>query len=335
MRLAARRKKSVLAGLALAAATALAGCGLPTAGGFVATGELAGPLEDVETLEGASIAVGSKNFTENILLGKIAIILMQSAGADVIDLTNIPGSAAARQAMVDDQIQAMWEYTGTGWIAYLGEQEPIPDEQEQYEAVRDRDLEENNLVWLPPAPMNNTYGFAVTQETDERLGGIDKFSQIADLPVEERTMCVESELLNRPDGMPGLLETYGVPLGEPDGVPRENLVVLQTGAIYDATANGSCTFGEVFTTDGRILALDLKVLEDDEEFFPKYNVSLVLTEEIYEEYPQIEDLVGPVSEALTDELLIELNARVDVEGQEPAEVAYDWLLEEGFVVEQE
>lgn len=329
-------RRSKLVGVGLVASLALSGCALlPTAAGFTPTGELAGPIADVPSLEGAEIAVGSKNFTENILLGKMAVALLQSAGADVTDLTNIPGSAAARQAMIDDQIQAMWEYTGTGWITYLGETEPIPDEEQQYVAVRDADLEQNGLVWLPPAPMNNTYGFAITQETDQRLGGIDKLSQLQDVPVEERTMCVESELLNRPDGLPGMLETYDVPLGQPDGVPRDNLVVLQTGAIYDATANGDCTFGEVFTTDGRIKALDLKVLEDDRQFFPKYNVSLVLTDDVAEEYPQIADLMAPVTEELTDEVLIELNAQVDVDGRDEAAVAYDWLKSEGFLEDQE
>ena len=135
-----RSLKVLLAGLACAL---LAACTLPTAGGFVPTGKLAGPIKDVKTLDGATITVGSKNFSENVLLGKMAIILMQSAGASVTDLTNIPGSAAARQAMLDGQIQAMWEYTGTGWITYLGHDKPIPDEQEQYTAVRDEDLKTN------------------------------------------------------------------------------------------------------------------------------------------------------------------------------------------------
>ena len=88
-----------------------------------------------------------------------------------------------------------------------------------------------------------------------------------------------------------MLEKYGVPLGG-QGVPEGNLKTFQTGAIYDATAKGECTFGEVFTTDGRIVALDLKVLEDDRNFFPKYNVSLVLTAEVAKKYPQIADLDG-------------------------------------------
>src|SRR5690606_20702067 len=107
-------------------------------------------------------------------------------------------------------------------ITYMGQDEPIPDSQKQYEAVRDADLADNNLVWLPPAPLDNTYSFAVTQEVQEKFG-ITKMSQWSEVPVEERTFCVESEFTNRPDGLPGMLERYGIPLDDPDGVPQDNL----------------------------------------------------------------------------------------------------------------
>ena len=113
----------------LAAATTLAGCGLGTAGGFVPSGELAGPLADVEPLDGASVAVGSKNFSEQLLLGKMAVILLKSAGAETTDLTNIPGSASSRQAQIEGQVGLAWEYTGTAWISYLGHEQGIPDEE--------------------------------------------------------------------------------------------------------------------------------------------------------------------------------------------------------------
>lgn len=308
----------------------LSSCMLGTAGGPIKKGTLAGPVADVKSLDGLEISVGSKNFNENIILGKMAITLLASGGADVKDLTNIPGSAAARQAHLEGQIDAMWEYTGTGWITYLGHDKPIPDEQEQYEAVRDEDLEKNNLVWLPPAPMNNTYGFAITQKSVKKYG-ITKLSEIKKLPVSERTFCVESEFTNRPDGLPGMLKTYDIPQGQPDGVPAKNLKTYQTGAVYSATAKGECVFGEVFTTDGRIKALNLTVLEDDRQYFPKYNVALVLQEDILEEYPQIKDLFAPLTEKLTNEVLLELNAKVDVDGEEPVDVAYDWLKKEGFI----
>jgi osmoprotectant transport system substrate-binding protein len=328
------RRSRLTAALAGALTTVLlVGCSLPTAGGFVPTGKLAGPLKDVKSLDGAAITVGSKNFSENVLLGKMAIILMQSAGATVTDLTNIPGSAAARQAMLNGQIQAMWEYTGTGWITYLTHEKPIPDEKKQYTAVRDEDRKKNNLIWTKPAPMNNTYGFAVTKKVAAKYK-IKKLSELKKVPVGERTFCVESELLNRPDGVKGMLTKYDVPLGKSNGVPRKNLRTFQTGAIYDATAKGACNFGEVFTTDGRILALNLTTLQDDRNFFPKYNVSLVFRGETLKKYPQLEDLIAPVSEKLTDKVLLRLNAKIDVDGREPAEVAYEWLTKEGFVADE-
>jgi osmoprotectant transport system substrate-binding protein len=326
------RRRTAVA-VAIAVTAALAGCGLQTAGGFIPSAALAGEVEDAPDLSGVELSVGSKNFNENIILGKIALILLKSAGAEVTDLTNIPGSASARQAHLNGDIDAMWEYTGTGWLQYLGEPDPIPDEQEQYEAVRDLDLEQNDMVWLPPAPMNNTYAFAITQESANRYG-ITKMSEIKQaVPVEERTFCVESEFRNRNDGLEGMLKAYDIPLNAPNGVPEDNLQTYQTGAIYDATASGNCVFGEVFTTDGRILALDLEVLEDDRRYFPSYNVSLVVRGDVFDAHPEIEDLMAPVTEQLTNEELLAMNAAVDVDGREPTDVAYDWLLDQGFITE--
>lgn len=304
------------------------GCGLGTAGGFTESGTLAGPVADVEPLDGLTLTVGSKNFTEQIILGKMAVILLKSAGATLQDLTNIPGSASQRQAMLEGDIGFEWEYTGTAWIAYLGHSDPIPDPRKQYEAVREEDLAKNDLVWLEPAPMNNTYGFAAKRAVAERLG-VSTLSDLAEVPVAERTFCVESEFENRNDGFQPMLKTYGIPLGK--GVPQDNVKTLDTGAIYAATDQGVCNFGEVFTTDGRIKALDLVVLEDDRNFFPIYNVCAVFLAEIVEEYPQVADLFNPLAATLTDEVLIELNARVDVDGEDPADVAWDYLTTQGFV----
>ena len=323
-----RRAKAVLTVVAAVACLATtAACGLGTAAGYTPSGELAGPVKDVD-LEGASLSVGSKNFTEQLVLGNIAVILMKSAGADVTDLTNIPGSASARYAQVDGQVDMEWEYTGTAWISYLGHTKPIPEEQKQYEAVRDEDLKENGLVWLKPAPMNNTYGFATPTETLKKLG-ISKLSEIADLPPDQRTFCVESEFKNRNDGFEPMLKKYGLQLGK--DVPQGNVKTLATGAIYAATDKGECNFGEIFTTDGRIKALDLTVLEDDRAFFPKYNVATVFRKEVLDEHPELKDLFAPVSAKLDDKTLIELNAQVDVDGRDPVDVAHDWLQKEGFL----
>jgi len=312
--------------------TGLAGCGigLGTAGGYTPSGTLAGPLAHVKSLDGATLSVGSKNFTEQILLGKMSVILLKSDGADVKDLTNIPGSAAAREAQLAGQVQMQWEYTGTAWLTYLGKAKPIPNSHQQYVATRDTDLKQNNLVWLPPTPMNDTYTMAINQASAKKYH-ITKLSQMSKVPPAQRTFCVESEFTNRPDGLKGMLKTYGLPLGSPQGIPRSNLRTLQTGAIYDATAKGECTFGEVFTTDGRIESLHLTPLQDDKSFFPKYNASLVVRHEVLAKYPQIKQLFAPVAKVLTNDVIAKLNREVDVDGREPADVAHDWLVKEGFL----
>ena len=254
--------------------------GLGTAGGFVPTGKLAGPLEDVKSLDGARISVGSKNFSENMLLGKMAIILMQSGGAKVKDLTNIPGSASARQAMLDGPDRG-----DVGVHRHRLDHLPRPRQADPRRgeavrpSVRDEDAKKNDLDWLPPAPMNNTYGFAVTQKDGEEVQASPSSRSSRSCPVSERTFCVESELINRPDGLKGMLKKYGVPLGGPRACPARTSRPSRPVRSTTRPAKGECNFGEVFTTDGRIVALDLKVLEDDRKFFPNYNVSLVLAEE--------------------------------------------------------
>lgn len=325
--LAGRAKSLGAASCAVILAGSLAACGLGTAGGFTPSGTLAGPVEGID-LGGASVPITSKNFTEQILLGKMAVELFKSAGADVKDLTNAPGSNTSRQTMLSGDAKFSWEYTGTAWVSYMAEDDPIPDEKKQYEAVRDKDAADNDLTWLPPAPMNNTYALAMTRANAESLG-ITKMSEIPTIPADKQSYCVESEFAARNDGFQPMLAKYDI--APP---PANRVSTLDTGTVYAATADGTCTFGEVFTTDGRILALDLVVLDDDRQFFPKYNLAGVVNGELLRDYPQIADLVGEVSKKLTNEVLQVLNGKVDVDGQDPADVAFEWLESEGFVSDQ-
>ncbi len=327
---APRRRRAAVVGALAAASLALTGCGLGGASSFTPVAE-PGSIMVIPEAEGAKVAVGSKNFTEQLILGKIAVIALQTAGYTVLDRTNIPGSVPARQALVKGETDFQWEYTGTAWITYLGNETPIAGDEAQYDAVREADVA-NELTWLPPAPMNNTYAFAVREEAVPELGGITDLSQLKDLPVEERTLCVESEFASRTDGLPGMLEAYGLTLGDPDGVPRDNVRVLDTGAVYTAADAGElCNFGEVFTTDGRILALDLAVLTDSEKFFPSYNVAPVFDTPALEENPEMAGVMEQITPKITSDIMLELNARVDVDGEDPADVAYDWMRSEGFV----
>jgi osmoprotectant transport system substrate-binding protein len=315
------------AGLAATAlALSLTGCGL---GEESSSGS--GPCEGVEAdsvdssaLEGVEVKVGSKEFDEQLILGQLTLKMMCAAGADAVDETNTKGSTQARQKLISGGSDVYWDYNGTGWINYLGHDEPITDPQEQYEAVRAEDLEKNGLVWGPQAPFNNTYAFAVTEEFGQEEGlstHSDMAAYIKENP--DATVCVESEFAARPDGYPGFRKAYGITSGKVES--------LGTGVVYTQLDKGNCDFGEIFTTDGRISALGLQVLEDDKGFFPLYNGVPIVREETDEENPEILEVLAPLAEVLTTDVMGELNTRVSADGDSPELVAEEFLQEEGFI----
>lgn len=325
------RRRVLVAGVFALSAVALTGCGLQPVTSYVPP---VGPgsITPLEGTEGVDLTITSKNFTEQLLLGKIAVIAGTAAGFDVTDLSNVPGSQPARELLLAGQADVLWEYTGTAWLTYLGQAEPITDQQEMWQSVYDADIT-NGITWGEPAPMNNTYAMAVRTEAVAELGGITSMSELAALPVEARTFCVESEFNSRSDGLNPMLAHYGLERGVADSVPDENVGIYDTGAIYSATDDGACNFGEVFTTDGRIDALDLTVLTDDLAFFPAYNVAPVFFTETIDAFPGLEGIFAQISPKLTDDVLRALNRQVDVDGKEPADVAYAWMLSEGFITD--
>ncbi len=117
-----------------------------------------------------SVAIGSKEFTEQLILGQIAIIALQDAGFNVVDRTGLGGTLICREALENGEIDMYWEYTGTGWISILGHDDPLTDPDEAYEKVRDQDLEENNLVWLNYAAFDNTYTVMMQRDHAKELG---------------------------------------------------------------------------------------------------------------------------------------------------------------------
>jgi osmoprotectant transport system substrate-binding protein len=314
-----RAKLTQLLGLFAVLTMIVAGCG--GAGGGGSSGDV--------DLSGAEFTVGSKEFTEQLILGQITLQVLENAGATVNDQIGLAGTVAARKALESGEIDMYWEYTGTGWITHLGHTKPIPDSQKQFEAVAKEDLKENDIKWLsPPSPANNTYTMAVRSEAYDKLGvkKLSDFKQLVEENPEEATVCVGTEFSTRDDGLPGIEEAYDFEF------PKENIVKIDEGLIYQQVDKGEqCNFGEVFQTDGRIAGLDLKLVEDDKSFFPIYNPALNVSKEVIEKNPQIAKLFAPISEKLTTEELQKLNAKVDVEGQLEDQVAEEWLSQNGFI----
>lgn len=321
-------RRTFLGGLSAVAASAVAGCGL-SSGSAVPLPVAPGSIRPVPELRGLSLTVGSKEFTEQKLLGYVAEFALVAAGANVRDLTNITGSSSARNAMVSGQIDLMYDYTGSSWISYNGMTEVIPDPVEQFQAVKKLDEERNGITWTALAlRADNTYAFALNRKNARRLdvSTLSDLARVVREQPQEATFCVESEFASRNDGMPGVAEAYGFDMG------RATMQNLSSGTIYAATAAGkACNFGEVYSTDGRIEALDLVLLEDDKQFFPRYNIGVTMPTELLERYPQLTGVFQPVSDRLTNAVLVRLNRRIDVDGLDPADVARDWMVEQGFV----
>ncbi|MFD6224085.1 glycine betaine ABC transporter substrate-binding protein [Nocardia asteroides] len=313
--------------LALLAAL-VAGCGLVSSSGTFHDATLPG---GDRPLDGAALVVTSKSFTEGVLLGKITATYLAAAGASVTDLTGAPGSASSRQAQLNGDADVLWEYTGTGWVNYHNQTETITDPQELWQRVHDIEKRDHDLEWLPPANFNDTYAFAAAGPTAQRLG-VTSLSDVAALPVPERTFCVDDEFFSRSDGFLPMLQKYGIPYNDPNGVPAGNVTRMDAGVVYTATADSApCHFGMVYTTDGRVKNLNLTVLDDDQKFFLPYSGAAVVRGVVIENHPELRALLGTISERLTDDLMQELNGRVDIDGEDPADVAYDWLKGEGLI----
>ena len=319
------RSRSLLPAVLLTGALLLAACGDDTGTGGGGSSP-AGAGSGVD-LKGVSLKVGSKEFTEQRVLGQIAVQALRGAGADVQDRTNLTGTSVVRQALVSGEIDVYYEYTGTGWITILGKTEPITGAQPQFDAVKKAD-EANKITWFARAEANNTFAIAANkQATDElKVTSISDWAEVVRKDPTKGRLCSSAEFINRNDGLPGVEKLYGFDL------PTDQVVQLEPALVYTQVGAGKdCDFAVVFATDGQILNNKLTVLEDDKQFFPPYNIAATMKTDVYAaNSAKYDELFGKISGKLTDERLTELNAKVDVDGEDPADVAKEFLKEAGL-----
>jgi osmoprotectant transport system substrate-binding protein len=313
-------KKFSMLAIGAVAALALSGC---AASEEASSG---GALSEFD-LSGVSVAVGSKDFDEQLILGEMMVAAFEAAGAEVDNKVNLGGTNVARAALESGEIDIYMEYNGTGWTVHLGQSDPSFDPETLTAGVRDMDLAENGIVWVGRSPFNNTYGFASSPEVTEANGGPFDLKSMMEYVRDnsDAVVCMESEFPSRPDGLI-LTETHaGIEL--PDSQQR----ILDTGIIYTETANNNCDFGEVFTTDGRIPALGLTLVQDPGVNIV-YNVSGTIRQDKYNEAPEAFDgIIEAVLAPLSNERMAELNGYVSAEGQDPGDVAREYLVAEGLI----
>ena len=265
---------------------------------------------------GVKIVVGSKNFTEQEILGEIAAQqLERRLGTRVARTLDIGGTLLAHEALVAGEIDLYPEYTGTALTAIL-KLPAATDPKAVFETVAREYRSRWNLVWLPPLGFEDTFAMVI-RGADARSSGISTLSQAARRS-RGWVLGVGYEFLNRPDGLAGLQKTYALPL---DDTPR----TMDLGLLYAALEQGRVDLIAANSTDGLLAARDFKVLEDDRKYFPPYEAAFVVSERLFAREPKaraaLEELSGKVSTAAMQRL----NARVVGEQRRPADVAAEFL----------
>ncbi|WP_215846792.1 glycine betaine ABC transporter substrate-binding protein [Candidatus Pantoea bituminis] len=269
------------------------------------------------------IVMSTKSFTEQHILSAMTVMWLQKQGFQVVPKRNI-ATTIGRNAMINKQIDMTWEYTGTSLIIFNHINKPMSS-QDAYNTVKQLDAK-LGLVWLNPAPMNNTYAFAMQRSRAEKEGITTMSQMVAKLEQVRKTdpdknwrLALDLEFAGRSDGMKPLQEAYNMPLDRPQ------IRQMDPGLVYNAVRDGFVDAGLVYTTDGRVKGFDLKVLEDDKHFFPSYNVTPVVRKDVLESHPGLEDALNQLTPLLTNEAITEMNKRVDIDHQSPQQVARDFL----------
>jgi osmoprotectant transport system substrate-binding protein len=279
--------------------------------------------------DGPTIAIGSKNFTEQYILGNMYAEALENAGFNVERNLNLGSEQIADRALQNGEIDLYPEYTGTALVAILdyGEEklENLDSPEATYQAAKKLYAQrETPDTMLQPASFNNTYGIFVRSDVAEERD----LQTLADLAEAspELTFVSYSEFQNRSDGYPNMQENY------PAFDFQKITIANQLGLRYQGIQQGG--EGEVgvgFLTDGQLASDELTVMEDPKNIWPFYNPAPVVRSDTLEENPKMEDVLNEVTASIDVETMRELNGRVDLEQEDPEDVAREHLEEEGIL----
>ena len=314
----------------LVAALAVAGCGDDDdddgggGGGDTATEEqAAGQIQKDDANSAVDVTIGSKNFTEQKILGEIYAQALEAAGYSVQKELNLGDEQTALKALEGGQISAYPEYTGTALLSFFGvKADELPsDETTAYEQVK-ADFAKKDLTALEPTPFVSSNEVAVTKETADKLG----LQKISDLEgkSQDLTLYGTPECRQRLDCLLGLEQVYGLKF--------KKFVPVDIALRHEVLTKGQADVSIVFTTDPQIKREGFVLLEDDKGMFPPYNSTLVVRDDVIEKAgPDFDATVALATKGLTDEVMQELNARVDLDKETPEAVAGQYLEETGLV----
>jgi len=268
------------------------------------------------------VVIASKPVTEQYILAEMLTLLIEEHTDFKVEkkLGIGGGTSNIHPAMLKGEIDIYPEYTGTGWLFVLKE-ELIADPDELYEAVKKQYEEEFGILWLDIYGFNDTYALAVKNEIAKKYS-LETYDDLAKVS-NQLTFGAEYDFFEREDGYNGLKDTYGLNF--------KDTKEIDIGLKYEAIGSNQVDVINAFSTDGLLKEYDLKVLEDNKNFFPAYQAATLIREETLEKYPELRAVLDKLAGKISEDEMILLNFYVDKEKQDPKEVARDFLKEKGLI----
>ena len=270
-----------------------------------------------------TIRMGSKNFTEQLILGELMAQMIEAhTGLSVDRRFNLGGTMICHKALQAGEIDLYAEYTGTGLVTVL-DREAVLDSDLVWTTVEKAYRERFGLQWLKPFGFNNTYAITVRRST----AGERNWNSISDMAPSagELKAGFTGEFAERADGYPGVAEKYSLRFGQ--------VVDLEPSLMYEAIAREEVDVICAFTTDGRIEAYELQTLIDDKDFFPPYYAAPVLNRELFNRYPDVKKVLNRLTGRISNVEMQKMNFEVDENNRQPEDVARDFLINQGLVGE--
>ena len=303
-------------------------------GGLAATagaGVMSGCLTLATQLRSDSIKVSSKRFTEQEILGYLAYeALSANTDLDIGDQVGLGGTTTNYRALNSGQVQLYWEYTGTAWQTLPPKHDTvITDPKKLYRKVKQEFQQKHGLTFLDRAPLNNTYVITANPDWAKKTGvkTLSEFASYLGKSQADVTVALNAEFQSRSDGWPGLIKHYG--FGDDKG--KLHVKNIDSGLLYQVVGNGAADIGVGFNTDPRILKFDLKILDDDEKFFPVYNAAPMVSMKTLKDNPSIRAPLNETSNGLTTDQMRQLNKRASLGKVNPQTVARTYLKDTGVI----
>lgn len=320
------RRFAMLAAWPTLMGAALVGCGSSNSPGTGSSSSSGSACSITNTSStdggGASLKIGSKDFTEEKLLATLTKLELQKHNF-TIDYTTKAADKAIGQALQNNQIQMLWQYTGTELGTYLNVDNVPTDLDQAFSQAQQLDAAKG-LCWTSKAPFDDTNGIAIRQADASKFGNTLSSVTAYIQQHNDVKVCIMSEFRSRPDGLLGLNRVYGGVWGSYAGLSD----ITTSGEA--ALANKQCDAAEVFTTDAGISANNLVALQDDKKLFPPDNVGLMVRSDVLSAHPAIVNVMAPIAAKLTTDEMTLLNKQVDIDGRTVDDVAGAFLSQNGF-----